>query len=210
MRRKPARLALAALLVSGLALAQALPDDLAAVIAGLQPPQRAAIQAHARAWEAWTPAARDAFAARADEWDRLPAAAREARRATWQAWRRLPQDEQARVRAAAAWYASLDVPAQQALRAEFNALDTSTQLGWRLGPVLGVDYPRLQPLLAQVPMAEQPALLRTLRAMTPTARDRLAVLVQRTPPQARDGLRRALVSTSDANRDGWLELQLER
>ena len=210
MRRKPLRLALATLLVAGTALAQALPDDLADVIGRLQPPQRAAIEAHVRTWQAWTPAARDAFAARVAEWDRLPPAARESRRATWHAWRRLSAPEQLRLRDAAAWFASLDAPSQQALRAQFDALDTSTQRGWRLGPTLGVDYPRLQPLLAQVPADEQPALLRTLRAMTPAGRDRLAVLVQRTPPQARAGLRRELVSTSDANRDSWLELQLER
>jgi hypothetical protein len=210
MRRNAARLALATLLVAGFAFAQELPEDLAEVVARLQPVQRAAIESHARTWSAWPQATRDAFATRAAAWDRLPPAEREARRATWQAWRRLPPDEQARLRAAAAAYAMLDAPSQQALRAQFAALDTSTQNGWRLGPVLGVDYPRLQPLLAQVPAGEQPALLRTLRAMTPTERDRLAVLVQRTPPQSRDGLRRELVSTSDANRDGWLELQLER
>ena len=80
----------------------------------------------------------------------------------------------------------------------------------RLGPVLGVDYPRLQPLLAQVPSDEGDDLLRTLRAMTPQDRDRLAVLVQRTPPQAREALRRELVSTSDANRAAWLLLRLDR
>ncbi|WP_235893684.1 hypothetical protein [Cognatilysobacter lacus] len=65
-------------------------------------------------------------------------------------------------------------------------------------------------MLAQVPPDEQQPLLQVLRAMTAPDRDRLAVLVQRTPPQAREALRRALMSTSDANRSGWLELQLER
>jgi hypothetical protein len=46
--------------------------------------------------------------------------------------------------------------------------------------------------------------------MSAEQRDRLGVLVQRTPPHARAGLRRELVSTSDANRSGWLDLQLER
>lgn len=210
MRRSNALLASAALFAAGAALAQALPDDLADVIAGLQPLQRARIEAHARAWDAWTPAQRDAFAARAAEWDRLAPTEREERRAAWQAWRELPPAEQAQLRDAAAAYAGLDPASRQTLRTQFDALDTSTQRGWRLGPSLGVDYPRLQPLLAQVPRDEQPALVRTLRAMTPDERDRLAVLVQRTPPQARAGLRRELVSTSDANRDGWLTLQLER
>ncbi|WP_462115880.1 hypothetical protein, partial [Lysobacter xanthus] len=114
------------------------------------------------------------------------------------------------VRAAAARYAMLDAATRDALRAEFDALDLSTQHGWRLGPVLGVDYPRLQPLLAQVPPDEADALLATLRRMTPIDRDHLAVLVQRTPPQARDALRRELVSTSDTNRSAWLVLRLER
>lgn len=209
MRRKPAWLA-AAVLAAGLACAQELPDDLADVIARLQPLQRAAIQAHARRWQAWTPAQRDAFAARAADWGRLPPSEREERRAIWQAWQMLSYEEQARLRGAAAAQAALDPASRQALRAQFDALDVSTQRGWRLGPVLGIDYPRLQPLLAQVPPGEQPALLRTLRAMSAEQRDRLAVLVQRTPPQARAGLRRELVSTSDANRSGWLELQLER
>ncbi|WP_133478422.1 DUF3106 domain-containing protein [Cognatilysobacter segetis] len=210
MRRSAARLALAAAVLAGGALAQSLPDDLADVLAGLQPLQRAAILRHARAWEAWTPVQRDAFAARAAEWDRLPPATRAQRRAEWEAWRALPAVEQARLRDAAAAQAALDPASRQALRAQFEALDLSTQQGWRLGPSLGVDYPRLQPLLAQVPAGEEAALLRTLHAMSVEERDRLAVLVQRTPPQARAGLRRALVSTSDANRGGWLALQLER
>jgi hypothetical protein len=210
MRLKPVLATCGLLLIAGLGLARDLPDDLADVMAGLQPPQRQAIEAHARMWDAWTAPQRDAFAARAAQWARLPPMAREERRATWQAWRQLTADEQLRLRAAAAAFASLDAASQQAMRAQFDALDASTRRGWRLGPVMGIDYPRLQPLLAQVPPEEHPALLRTLRAMTPAERDRLAVLVQRTPPQARDGLRRELVSTSDANRDGWLALQLER
>ena len=104
----------------------------------------------------------------------------------------------------------LDAGTSAALRAQFDALDASARHGWRLGPSLGLDYPRLQPLLAQVPADEHEALLRTLRAMDPAQRDKLAVLVQRTPPQARAALRRELVSTSDANRAAWLLLRLER
>lgn len=203
------RLAFAALLVVGTVLAQALPDDLAPASALLQPEQRAALDAHVRTWAAWSPAQRAAFTARAAEWDRLATPERETRRAQWAAWRRLPADEQATLRNAATQYAALDVGTRQALQSQFDALDGSEQRGWRLGPVLGVDYPRLQPLLAQVPPAEAAALLRTLRAMTPVERTKLGVLVQRTPPQARDALRRELVSTSDANRAAWLELRLE-
>lgn len=210
MRRSGVATAAAALLVAGAAMAQALPEDLAEVIARLQPLQRAMVEAHARTWQAWTSTQRDAFASRVAAWDRLAPADRGERRAAWQAWRVLPADEQARIREAAAAFDALDPASRQALRQQFDQLDLSTRHGWRLGPVLGVDYPRLQPLLAQVPPAEAPALLRTLRAMTAAERDRLAVLVQRTPPQSREALRRELVSTSDANRDGWLALQLER
>ena len=207
MRRSGATAAVALALLAGAAIAQALPDELADVVARLQPLQRAALERHARLWASWTPAERAAFAARATAWDRLPPPVRGERRAAWQAWRELAPGEQARLRAAAL---ALDPVSRQALRAEFDALDLSTQHGWRLGPTLGADYPRLQPLLAQVPPVERPALLRTLRAMTTEERDRLAVLVQRTPPDARDALRRALVSTSDANRSAWLDLQLDR
>ncbi|GAB1594790.1 DUF3106 domain-containing protein [Lysobacter claricitrinus] len=210
MRRKPRLIVLACLCVVGWAGAQALPDDLQDVAALLQPLQRAALQAHARIWSTWTDGERAAFAQRAAAWDRLPVGERGEGRADWQAWRQLPQDEQARVRAAAAQYAALDAPTRQALHVQFDQLDASERRGWRLGPTLGVDYPRLQPLLAQVPPEDRRDLLRTLRAMTPDQRGQLAVLVQRTPPQAREALRRELVSTSDANRAAWLTLRLER
>ncbi|MGY3266160.1 DUF3106 domain-containing protein [Lysobacter sp. HA35] len=208
MRRKA--LALVALCIAGWASAQALPDDLQDVAAVLQPLQRAALQAHARIWSTWTTSQQAAFKQRADAWDRLPLTEREERRADWQAWRQLPQDDQARVRAAAAQYAALDPVTRQALHTQFDALDASERHGWRLGPSLGVVYPRLQPLLAQMPAGDAPELLRTLRAMTPDEREQLAVLVQRTPPQAREALRRELVSTADSNRAAWLMQRLER
>lgn len=212
MRRSSSIALLVASLAGGAAVAQqaALPNDLADVVALLQPAQRAMLQSHARLWSTWSADRRAAFAVRAEAWERMPVIERGERRADWQAWRQLSAEEQARVRAAAAQYATMDATAQQALRAEFDALDTSERHGWRLGPVLGVDYPRLQPLLAQVPVDEHGALVRTLRAMTPEERDRLAVVVQRTPPSAREALRRELVSTSDANRAAWLMLRLER
>lgn len=207
MRRS---LAVVLSLAAGVAVAQALPDDLRSAAALLQPLQRAALEAHARTWDAWTPSQRAGFAARADAWSRLPLAERETRRAEWQMWRRLPTTEQATLREAALRYAALDPASRQALRTQFDALDTSEQQGWRLGPALGFDYPRLQPLLAQVPPGEQGAVLAVLRAMAPSDRARLGVLVQRTPPQARESLRRELMSTSDANRAAWLDLRLER
>jgi hypothetical protein len=99
---------------------------------------------------------------------------------------------------------------RQALRERFDALDSSERRGWLLGPVLGADYPALQPLLAQVPEAEHAPLLAVLRAMSPGQRRDLAVLVQRTPPQERGSLRRELVSTAAGSRDQWLWSRLER
>lgn len=202
--------ALAAVLATGLAVAQGLPGDLQRVVAVLQPAQRTALEARARRWAGWSATQRDAFAARARAWATLTPAERGERRAEWAAWRQLPPAEQAQLREAAARYAALDPLARQTLRTAFDALDASVRRGWRLGPVLGADYPRLQPLLAQVPPRQVPALLRTLRAMSPIERERLAVLVQRTPPQAREALRRDLVSTSDSNRGDWLLSQLDR
>ena len=210
MRRNPVLAAVLVVLATGAAIAQDVPRDLRPVIALLQPVQRATLQARARLWATWTQAQRDAFAARADEWDRRPLAERGERRAAWQAFGALPDLERRQLRDAAVQFASLDAATQRSLRAQFDELDASARHGWRLGPVLGVDYPRLQPLLAQVPADEREPLLRTLRAMNAVERDKLAVLVQRTPPAAREALRRELVSTSDANRAGWLALRLER
>jgi hypothetical protein len=50
--------------------------------------------------------------------------------------------------------------------------------------------------------------LRVLHALTPAERIDLAVLAQRTPPQARAELLRGLLSTSDANRAAWLQARV--
>lgn len=212
MRRRPAHVAVAVavLLIAGLAGARAMPDELRHVLPLLQPPQRAAIEAQLRAWNAWTEPERRAFTRRAHEWDALPVAVRQQRRAAWWAWNRLSDDERLRLRSEATRLATLTPAERMALRAQFDALDLTTQRGWMLGPALGADFPRLQPLLAQAPREDHTDLLRTLRATTPEERGQLAVLVQRTPPQDRERLRRDLVSTSDSNRAAWLQLQLER
>lgn len=200
------------LVLSGVALfAQAqVPGEFRGVLALLQPEQRERLQEQARLWSSWTREQRRAFAARAADWDAQPLHERRARREHWQAWRLLSPAERLRLRDEAARLAALPAPERDALRARFDALDPTTRRGWMLGPALGADYLRLQPLLAQVPAGQQDALRRTLRAMTPSQRADLAVLVQRTPPAGREALRRALVSTSDANRDAWLQLSLER
>ena len=214
--RARGRMGVAALLGAGvLLLAQAVaappvPAEFDAVLPRLQPAQRSQLQQRAATWSSWTAAERARFTALAAAWDALPAAERGARRERYLAWQALPPDERTRVTIAMAGHAALPPAQQQALRAQFDALDGSVRRGWLLGPTLGADYAALQPLLSQLPQDDHAPMLRTLRAMTPQQRADLAVLVQRTPPQDRETLRRELLSTSAANRDAWLWLRLER
>ena len=97
---------------------------------------------------------------------------------------------------------------QAALRAQFDALEPLDQRGWLLGPAIGVDYPKLQPLLAQLPEAQHAPMLRALRRMTNAERADLSVLAQRVPPQDRADLVRALLSTADDRRGAWLQMRL--
>jgi hypothetical protein len=57
---------------------------------------------------------------------------------------------------------------------------------------------------------QRESLLAVLHAMTSTERAELGRLAQRTSPQQRDALRRALLSTSAINRDAWLQNELDR
>ena len=190
--------------------AHSVSDDYAKVVPLLQPDQRNQLQQRVATWRGWTAAERADFTARAEAWDLLPLLQRGQRRERHLAWRALPGDERAAISAAMARYAALPPNQQQALRQGFDALDRSHRRGWLLGPAIGASYPALQPLLAQVPAADHGPLLRVLRAMSPQQRVDLAVLVQRTPPHEREALRRALLSTSAANRQQWLWLQLDR
>ena len=184
--------------------------DFRAILPRLQPEQRARLQQQAARWSGWDETGRRAFATRAARWDGLPPAERGDARERYQAWLALPPLERARVAAAARRHEALPAAQQNELRATFDALDRSERRGWLLGPDLGADYAGLQPLLAQVPASEHADLLRVLRAMTVTQRDDLSVLVQRTPPQERERLRRELVSTAAGNREDWLWSRLHR
>lgn len=179
-------------------------------VAKLPAAQRAQLQARAARWEGWGETQRSAVRQRAVAWAALSPDARASRRERYTAWRRLPPSEQAQLRAVALRWQQLDPAQQQAWRARFDALDRSAQRGWLLGPELGADYARLQPLLAQVPAAQQESLLRVLRELTPPQRADLAVLVHRTPPQERPLLRRELVSTAAGQRQAWLWQRLDR
>ena len=122
----------------------------------------------------------------------------------------MPAAQQVQLEAAAAAFARLPADQQQALRAQFAQLDATAQRGWLLGPALGNDYTALQPLLMQVPAAQREPLLAVLQSMTSAERADLGRLAQRTPPQQRDDLRRALLTTSAVNRAAWLQDELAR
>lgn len=176
----------------------------------LSPSQRGEWRRREASINAMTPAQRAAFDQRIAQWDALPEQDRRERRERALAWRALPRAERAQVALAATVFATLPPEQQQALRRQFDALDARDRHGWLLGPVLGADYPKLQSLLSFVPVGEQARLLQVLRAMSVAERADLAVLAQRTPPEAREALRRALLSTSAEHRATWLRSQLDR
>ena len=184
--------------------------DFEAILPLLQAPVRANLQRRAAQWTGWTPAEQARFTARAAAWDALPRAARNRQREEHAAWQALPTRERAAVRSAAARFSVLPQERQQALRGQFELLDRSEQRGWLLGPVLGADYPALQPLLAQVPPEEHAPLLQVLRALSPAQRADVAVVARRTPPNERAELRRELLSTAAGSREQWLWDRLGR
>src|SRR5690606_11551187 len=171
-------------------------------IAGDRPASRPARPRPAAAdrLAALEPAARERLAQRRAQWDALPHAERGERRERGRAWRDFSDAERAQLRAAAADFAQRSSDEQAALRARFDALDASERRGWLLGPDLGADYARLHPLIAQVPLDARTALLEALRGLDPQARDDLAVLAARTPPEARAGLRIELLAAPAAQR----------
>jgi len=190
--------------------ARALPPELRERLPQLPAAMQHTLLARDAQWQAMTPAQQRALQQRLAAWHALPPSQRRERREVWQAWRALPAADRLQVRAAAIAFAARPLPEQQALRAEFAQLDASERRGWRLGPALGSAFVALQPLLLQVPEAERLPLLDALRALTPAQRSDLGVLAQRTPPLQRDALRRALLSTAQVNRDGWLQSELAR
>ncbi|WP_051176385.1 DUF3106 domain-containing protein [Luteimonas mephitis] len=206
---RSACLALALVLAPG-AVAQSLPPALLEKAQALPAPTGDELRRHAAVLAAMTPAQRAAFEQRVAQWDaQVPAAQRE-RREAWQAWRALPEAERQQLRAAAAAFSAMPPDQQQTLRTQYDALDGSERRGWLLGPVLGTIYPKLHALVAQVPPAQREALLEALRALSPEGRADLAVLAQRTPPQARDALRTELLAQPAPQRDAWLRARLRQ
>lgn len=185
-------------------------DEVSELLPRLQPEARAALERRAGQWTDWSRDEREAFQQRMKAWDDLPRGERDAARERYLAWRALPARERASIAAAGSRYRALSADERLALRETFDALDGSERRGWMLGPVLGRDYPALQPLLAQVPMEEHAALLEVLRAMTPAQRRDLAVLVQRSSPQERERLRSELATLEPAEVSAWLWDRLDR
>jgi hypothetical protein len=130
---------------------------------------------------------------RANASDALPRAERGALRERWDAWQRMPATERDAVRSALAAFAALPAADRQSLRDEFMAQSGDLQRGWLLGPRLGARWPQLQSLLQQVPAGEREPLLARLHAMDAVSLDALGQVARRTPPQAREALRRRLL-----------------
>jgi hypothetical protein len=143
--------------------------------------------------DAQSPAQRGELQRRIAAEDASPRAERGALRERWDAWQRMPEAERSGVRRALAAYAAMPADAQRALHEAFDAQPLDLQRGWLLGPMLGERWPRLQPLLQQVPASERDPLLARLHAMDAESLDALAVLAQRTPPQSREALRREML-----------------
>jgi len=159
-----------------------------------------------RRWrlDALPPLQRAAFVQRMAVWNALPREQREDRRGRYAAWQALDDVQRMRVRAAAEEINALP-PAQQAmLRSRFDAMDDMQRRGWRLGPVLGADYPRLQPLFGFVPEAERDATISLLQQLDAEQRGDLSLLAQRIPPQERATFRRQFLAVPTAERSRWL------
>lgn len=129
------------------------------------------------------------------------------RRSDYAAWRALPEGERERVRQAAARFAALPPEQQARLRNQFLAQDQAFREGWRLGPQLGAEFPKLHGLFGFVPPQQRDAALALLRQLSPSQLAQLALVAQRTPPQQRDSVRSALLAVPAAERDAWLKRQ---
>jgi hypothetical protein len=207
-RARPRLALMLAMVVSTTALA--LPSSFGRWLERLPAAQRVELQQRQARWQALTPVERAVYGQRQLHWLALPIEERRAQRERWQAWRDMPEREREQLRRAAREFAALPADQRRQLRARFDALDGGARRGWLLGPVLGADYPRLQPLLAFVVADERTRLLDVLRAMAAAERDDLAVLAQRTPPEDREMLRRDLLATASVQRSEWLRQRLDR
>jgi hypothetical protein len=187
-----------------------LPASTASAIARVPATLQGDLRAQASLWTSWSPAERADFLRRAAQWEAQPLHARAQQRIRYAAWRNLDAVSAEAVENAVQLFARQPSTEQARLRAEFDALDPMSQRGWLLGPAIGADYPKLQPLLAQLPEAQHAPMLRLLREMSAAERADLDVLAQRVPPQEREALVRDVLSTSEVNRAAWLRTRLDQ
>ncbi|WP_286070064.1 DUF3106 domain-containing protein [Stenotrophomonas sp. 57] len=177
----------------------ALPLSLSAAPQTLNVPLPPPVPATASAAPA-PPAAPTSFA-------QLDAPQQRQRRADYAAWRALPESERERIRQAAARFNALPTDQQQRLRQQFQAQDQAFREGWRLGPQLGLEFPKLHGLFGFVPPEQREAALAVLRQLSPAQLAQLTLVAQRTPPQERDAVRGAFLAVPAAERDTWLKRQ---
>lgn len=141
------------------------------------------------------------------EFAQLDAQQQRQRRADYAAWRALPEAERERIRQAAARFNALPADQQQRMRQQFQAQDQAFRDGWRLGPQLGLEFPKLHGLFGFVPPEQRESALAVLRQLSPAQLAQLTLVAQRTPPQERDAVRSAFLSVPAAERDSWLKRQ---
>ncbi len=188
-----------------------LDDATAPTVAMPEPPMvPEAPEARAAYWQGLDDAERERFERARQAWWQQPLAQREQRRERYAAWRRLDTRQQWQLARTAAQWATLPADQQATLRMRFAALDQLQQRGWRLGLVLGADFPRLHALFGFLPPEERDASLALLAQMDPAQRAAVAVLAQRLPPQAREEFRQRLLAVPPASRGPWLQQQLAR
>ncbi|WP_414554613.1 DUF3106 domain-containing protein [Stenotrophomonas forensis] len=179
----------------------ALPLSLSAAPQTLNVP----LPAPAAGLEATAPAPAPATAPSA--FAQLDAAQQRQRRADYAAWRALPEGERERIRQAATRFNALPADQQQRLRQQFQAQDQAFREGWRLGPQLGLVFPKLHGLFGYVPPQQREAALAVLRQLSPAQLAQLTLVAQRTPPQERDTVRSAFLAVPATERDSWLKRQ---
>jgi len=143
-------------------------------------------------------------------WAQLSAEQRRERRAQYADWKMLGEGERQRIRAAAVRFQALPLAQQQALRERFTVQDRVFRDGWRLGPLLGEHFGRLQGMFGFVPAEQRTQVLMVLRQLSPGQVAQLTLVAQRTPPQERDSVRDAFLAVPAARRDAWLAQQVGR
>lgn len=143
-------------------------------------------------------------------WEQMRPEQQRERRAQYAAWRAMSETERQRVRQGAERFAALPPAKQKELRDQFNAQDQAFRDGWRLGPLLGEHFSRLQGMFGYVPENQRDATLAMLRQLTPAQVSQLTLVAQRTPPQQRDTVRTEFLSVAPAQRDAWLARQVGR